>query len=303
MQETAMISKYALQTQGILLALFAMLTFSINDGIFKYVMQSTPTELVVFTGYVFSTAFLMGYAFIRRISILPNRKRNGAIIGSLFLMEQMTFVFALKHLPIAELFVVILAAPVCVLALSSLILKEHLKKQEIFAVIFGFAGALMVVGAPLLFGQNLGTASADTEILAWGLTLLNVVFNSSKIIYLRKYCQTENPLSLSIFANVFIMVFFGIRASGIPFEMPYINAFLLLAGGILGGYGCTAYMRAFQLTKAPLVSATQYSQLFWTSLMGVFIFHEKLTLPGMIGIILIMTSGYFLYFKKRTNPN
>lgn len=293
-----MIKHYSLQSQGILLALFAMLTFSINDGIFKYALYSTSFDIVVSVGYVCSIVFLGLYGWFKKIHFMPQSKKNGLMFGGLFLLEQTTFIYALKHIPIAELFVVVLAAPVSVLIMSSLFLKEHLEKRQIAAVILGFAGALTVVSFPILFADKSETAAIPH--LAWTAAIANIFFNSSKIIFMRKYCQTENTLSLSILACLFVAVFFGLQVSPTSFHLSALNFSLLLAGGCIGALGCIAYVRAFQLAKAPLISATQYSQIIWAVLMGVFIFREDLTWSAITGSLLILSSGYLLYLRKNT---
>ena len=294
-----MIKKYSLQTQGILLALFAMLSFSINDGIFKFVMGAMSMNMTVAIGYLFSTVFLIFYAKFRKTSFLPNRIRNAAIHGGLFLLEQLCFIFALKYLPIAELFVVVLSTPVAVVILSSFFLKEHLSRQQILAVLSGFAGALIVICTPFLLSTpEMGSSSGHMVHIAWIAAVLNVVLGSSKIIYLRKYCQNENTISLSIFSNLFILIYFSVQLSPGELSFPPFESLILLLGGILGGWGCTCYIRAFQIAKAPLISATQYSQIIWAVLMGVFIFNENLTIAAICGSLLILTSGYFLYLKK-----
>ncbi len=292
-----MITKYSLQTQGILLALFAMLTFSINDGIFKYSLRDFPIETVIFAGYFFSLIFMGAYGGIQKLSFLPMNKSKGAIAGFLFLVEQTFFVYALKHLPMAELFIVVLCTPVFVLILSHLILKEHLQRQEIFAVILGFCGALIVVGAPAITGNN--SSSADYQPLAWVAAFLNVIAGGIKILFLRKYCQEENAFSLSFISILAMTIFYLLILKSNPADLPVLDLTLLFLGGCIGAVGCIAYIRAFQTAKAALVSSTQYSQIIWAVLMGVFIFDENLTWAAITGSLLILSSGYFLYLRKQ----
>ena len=291
-----MIKKYSLQTQGILLALFAMLTFSINDGIFKYTLQFLPMETVTFTGYFFSLIFLLAFGLFRKNSFLPLEKKNGLMYGALFLIEQTLFIYALKNIPIAELFVVVLSTPIAVLILSSTLLKEHLFRKQVLAVIFGFAGAFIVVAAPFITGSK--SFYANASVFAWSAAFLNVMAGSSKIIYLRKYCQNENSFSLSFISILFVTIFYFAISPSNPLMIPAFDLTILFAGGCIGAFGCIAYINAFQMSKAALISATQYSQIVWAVMMGFFIFHERLTAAAIAGSLLIITSGYFLYLKK-----
>jgi len=294
-----MFNRYALQTQGILLSLFAMLLFSINDGIYKYVLKLVPVELAITLGFGFSFLFLMIYAGVKKLPVKPVRKRNAAVFSILFLVEQAMFLYALRHVPMAELFVVILATPVFVLAFSSLILKEHLSKQQVLAIFLGFGGALVVVTGPLLLETPRDGLIHQDQTLAWLAAIANVCLNGSKILYLRKYCQTENNLSLSLCASLLLALFFGVQLFRIDFEIPPHLWPWFIGCGLMSAIGFIGYVKAFQLTKAALVSATQYSQIIWAVLMGVFIFREELTLAAVTGSLLIMASGYFLYLKKQ----
>ncbi|PZP55464.1 MAG: hypothetical protein DI586_06820 [Micavibrio aeruginosavorus] len=292
-----MIKKYSLQTQGILLALFAMLTFSINDGIFKYSLRAFPLETVIFIGYFFSLLFLGAYGYWQKISFLPAQKWKGIIAGLLFLAEQTLFVYALKHLPITELFIVVLCTPVFVLIMAHIFLKEHLRRQEIHAVILGFCGALIVTCAPLATDSD--SSQSNYNALAWAAAFLNVVAGGTKILFLRKYCQEENAFSLSFISILAVTVFYLMIIKSNPIDMPGFDLMLLFFGGGIGAAGCIAYIRAFQKTKAALVSATQYSQIIWAVLMGIFIFEENLNFVAICGSALILMSGYFLYLREK----
>lgn len=296
-----MLKKYSLQTQGVLLGLFAMLTFSINDGAFKFAMQLTEMSTAIFTGSVFSLVSLAVYAIFHKISLRPQKWRNGLLYALFFFFEQIAFIYALKYIPIAELFVIVLAAPVCVLLLSSVFLKEHLARREVMALLFGLTGALVVVGAPVLTHTNMTQSTTTVPLLAWGLAFANIFLNAAKVIFLRKHCKDENSLSLATLSIFVLCVFFGLQIDWLNFSIPTSASAFLLVGGILSALGAVYYIQAFQLAKAALVSATQYSQIIWAVLMGVFLFKETLTAAAICGSLLIITSGYFLYLKKSEN--
>jgi drug/metabolite transporter (DMT)-like permease len=152
------------------------------------------------------------------------------------------------------------------------------------------------MAGPVLFTDK--TSAAHASLLAWGAAILNVAAGSGKITYLRKYCQEENTFSLSVVSILFVTVCYLVMLPSNPMAMPPLNLAILFVGGCIGAIGCIAYIRAFQIAKAALISATQYSQIIWAVLMGVFIFRENLTISAICGSLLIITSGYLLYLRK-----
>lgn len=291
-----------IERQGILLALLAMLTFSVFDSTIKYTLQNLDFAQVIFITYVFNILITGGMGIFQRKSFKP--KHPGHVIAAVTLnvFEQLCFLTALKYLPFTELFVVILATPMLVLVFSSLFLKEHLHRYQIIAMTAGFLGAMFVAASPLMNDQATiaGKIAIAPEAawIGWACAIGNVFFGAARTCYMRKFAKDENSLSLMMLLFIALLVISALRLPDIGWDINLITLIPLALGCIIGNLGLLAYLKSIKTIKAPLVAATQYSQIIWAILIGYFIFKEVPTLVGLVGSVLILLSGYFLYIRK-----
>lgn len=279
---------------GIVLALLAMLLFSMVDGIWKHALVTTPIAVLFCVNYAVALLGLAAYARVTRASLRPRRPARMPIYIALYALELGTFAYALNHVPLVELFVIVLTTPLFVLICAHLLLHERLAAAQILSILSGFAGALMVIAARMTLDIP-EPAAATGNAVGLAFAVANVVFGGCKIIFLRKYCQDENVIGLGFWTALAFAGGAAIIAGPTLLHIPSPILALLCCGGILSQLGQIAFLRAAQIARAPLMAATQYSQIVWAMLMGTFIFAEPLTWPALAGTALIIASGILLY--------
>ena len=278
---------------GILYGLAAMLIFSMADGVWKYCQHSTSNAVVFCLTFAANATFIILWAYWKKISIAPENKYHVAIYAALFMAEQGLFTYALRHMPLSDLFVLILTTPLVVLIGARFLISEHLTRLQTLSLLSGFGGALIVI---LSHTENHAQPSAST--LALACALLSTLACSGKILFLRHFCKGENVFGMSVWVSViFAIVGAGFAGPDLIQTPVPIMEFLIVAGA-LSTVGTLAYLRAFQLCRAPLVSATQYSQMIWATLIGTFIFAEPLPGATIAGIVLICVSGILLFSRN-----
>jgi S-adenosylmethionine uptake transporter len=291
------------EKQGVALALTGMLAFSIFDASIKHTMHILDFSQVIFICYVMNILITGGTGVIQKKSFRPKDKRHVAVIVTLNVLEQLCFLTGLKFLPFAELFVVILATPMAVLVISAIFLKEHIHRNQAIAMTAGFLGALLVAASPLLFpsGADAGHIAVAPQAawIGWVCACGNVLFGASRTCYFRKYAQDENPFALTMLFFTVLLLISAVQWPSMKWNFDPFMLLPLAVGCIIGNTGLFAYLKAFGKTRAPLIAATQYSQIVWALIIGYFIFHEQPTLVGLAGSALILISGYFLYIRKQ----
>jgi drug/metabolite transporter (DMT)-like permease len=274
-----------------------MLSFSAVDGVWKYCLTVTTIPVVFCLTFTISCIALTAYAGVTKTSLRPESKARVLIYTGFYVLELGTFIYALAHVPLVELFVVILTTPLFVLICAHFFLHEKLALSQILAIFSGFSGTLIVVIARLSIESS---HPVETQMLASGIpaiafAIANVIFGGTKILFLRKFCRDENVFSISVFTCFVFALGAACVAGEALLDTPLVVLGLLSCAGILSAAGQIAYVRATQVSRAPLMSATQYSQIIWAALMGVLIFDEALTLPAVGGAALIIASGILLY--------
>jgi len=84
------------------------------------------------------------------------------------------------------------------------------------------------------------------------------------------------------------------------FVVPHARQWLELASyGLLAGIANVLMMRAALAAPATLIGPTQYSQMLWAILLGYVIFGDKVDAPMLVGMVLIIGSGFLTLMREK----
>ncbi len=277
--------------KGLLFAFLAMFLFNVSDGAWKYALQSFTFPVVLTIHSACASLLLIFYTRFSGLSLAMKSKKNNFVFAATLVASMSCFGFSLNLLPIAQLFVILLTAPLVTLLGARIYLKETLSGLQILSVIIGFSGALVVV-VPQFFGaQDAGYPHAWLGII---LAISQVLIASFRAIFVRCAAQNENAFSMTLASFVLAFVVYIIPAYHAPSPENYGPLIIVAVATLAATSGMIFYVRAFQLARAGLAGASQYSQMIWAALLGTLIFHEPLTFPVLMGASLILISGILL---------
>lgn len=277
--------------KGILLGFACFATFSFSDTCVKLIEGGLPPYESAFFGAVLA------------IVTLPFLMRNGDRVTDVFattnrplwLLRFVAYptsvigsVTAFTHLSMAEAFALIFLQPAIVTIMSVAFLKEQVGLRRWSAVIVGFIGVLIVLrpGFRELSIGHLGAALAGLS----GATL---------VIIFRALGTQEKKISL-FGAGICgaIIVCGGIMLPSFIWPTPH-EWLLLLGYGLLAAFSNILLMQAATLAPAAYLSPTQYSQMLWALLLGEWLFGDRLDMPMLAGIVLIVGSGLLTLNRER----
>ncbi len=278
--------------KGILLAFAAFFAYSISDASVKLIEGRISPYESGFFGAVFG---LVALPFLlkrndrwydvftttsRPLWVLRFFSSGIGTIGS---------VTAFTHLSMAEAFCLIFLLPSFVTVMSVVFLKEPVGIRRWGAVILGFIGVLMVL-RPGFRELSIGHVGAVLAGLSGALSI---------IIY-RAIGPSEKNISLYGAGLMGALVICGFAMLH-DFSAPDATEWALLAGyGLLGALGNLLLMYAAFYAPAAVVGPTQYSQMLWGILFGYLIFGDRVDLPMVAGIVLIVGSGLLTLSRERT---
>ncbi|PYE87875.1 DMT family transporter [Phyllobacterium leguminum] len=277
--------------QGIILAFAAYAAFAFSDACVKALDGTLSPYEVVFFGAVFG---LVALPFMKRgdekwrdIFITQNKPMwllrtlmaAACVLGS---------VVAFTHLSMAEAFALIFLLPAFVTILSVVFLKEQVGWRRWSAVGIGFIGVLIVL-RPGFRELSIGHLAAFIAgfTAAVGIVIMRVMGNREKRITLYS-SGLIGPIVIS-----------GLLMAT-DYAHPTAQQWLYLAGyGLLAALASILLMLAAQRAPASAIASPQYSQMIWAILFGYFIFHDTIDLPMLIGIVLIIASGFFTFIREK----
>ncbi|WP_117235822.1 DMT family transporter [Vibrio maerlii] len=264
------------QSFAILLLIVGNLAASLSDVAVKLLNGEVSSFQYVFIRQLLSTAVLLPFWF-------KQSKEKRALVArgltiaraQLVLIGSGCMLVAITHLPLATANAVFYAAPLLMLPLSILLLKETPSLSKVFASIIGFCGVLVVL-RPSEFHWAaifaLGTAST--------IALFNVT---------ARRLPAEQPIISTLFWTSLLSLPVASVLALATWQPLSSEALILILGSaalILGynGLAIAAYRRA----PAGNIAVAENSGLLFVTLFGVMWFSEVPDWLTGIGIVMII---------------
>lgn len=232
------------------------------------------------------------YAFTR--PTLPSRGTMKVHFGRSILVAVMaiSFFWGIVRVPLAEAIALSFIAPLIALGLAALFLKERIGAESVWGSLLGLAGVAVVVAG------RVGGTHSDETVIGMIAVLFSAVVYAMNLVVARHQAQLAKPLEIAFFQNLFVL---GLLALAAPWWLavpatqhwPGIGTAALLAivSLLLLSW---AYARA----EAQILLPVEYTAFIWASLMGWWMFGEKLTLVTVAGTVLIV-AGCVLAARKK----
>ena len=229
-----------------------------------------------------------------KTSNLRGHMKRG-IIGS----TGMFLGFAALHLlPLSDAVAIGYAAPLILVALAALILKEKVRVYRWTAVCIGFLGVLLMLSPhmkPDAFAQGLSGAPAIGALLALGGAFCSA-FASVEV---RMLTRTEKTGAI-VFYFMSLTSLLGLLTIFLGWTMPNWQEFLLLVTiGVLGGLGQILLVQAYRYGDASLVAPFEYSTMIWATALGWFVFGEWPASAVVAGSLIVIASGIYVILREK----
>lgn len=197
--------------------------------------------------------------------------------------------------------VLLYTAPIMVMVMSVFLFKEKLTIIKIVAAAVAFAGCALVTGA------TDGSLSLNTAGI---LTGLGSAFGYALYTIFGEYALKRGYNSITITLYTFIFASVGV----LPFaNLPYLADKITVNPQILGWGAVLAlvvtvlpylvYTIGLRTVEAGKASVMATVEPVVATLVGVIVFAEPLSVPGVIGIILVAVSLTMLNIKTEKEKN
>ncbi|MEP1330480.1 DMT family transporter [Pseudophaeobacter sp.] len=287
---------------GLALAASAILSF-IDNFVFAVSQEAGLWQFQVFRS-LFAVPILMVAARILRQRIRPVNLRGIALRSLAVSIGLLIYFAALGTLPVAQAGAGLFSAPLWVALLSILLFRQRIGRIGAFAVMLGFAGALMLLQPDL---QDLNLLSA--------MPLAAGFFYGLGMMLTRQWCADESPISLAI--GIFLtiglagLIMLGVVAlwPGEAFiSMPWVapsGRFLLLtlfqAGGAVIAVSLIA--QAYRIGPSAFISVFEYSFLIFACLWAYLLWGTATNTLAWTGIAVILISGILMAMTQKRTPD
>ena len=281
----------SLESMGMLFAVMAYFSFSLLDAVQK-------------TAIIYHSVFqilLVKYTFVLLLSFFESRrKKNYTFYKSenikiqllrsiLSIIESACFILSFRYLSLADAHSIASLTPVLVVALSAIILREHVSLRTWVAIFIGFIGVLIIMRP--------GLSIFDPKSL---IPLAGAFFLSIYQIVTRKASAKDSTETSLFYTSIVGIVLMGII--GYSFWQPLMDYSILffIAIGIFFSLGLYFQIIALSMARAGIIQPFHYTLIFWAIILGYIFYDDFPDIPTLIGALVITVSGiYTLYIKEQ----
>ena len=260
--------------RGIFFMLLGFFVFSMADSIAKYLTAYYHPTQIVWTRQLGITLGVVVLIGMKGPQILRSAAPGLQIgRGLCAIVSALSFVVALRHVPLAMAVAVSFVAPFMVTMLGALLLREQVGIRRWTAIAIGFLGTLVVI-----------RPGFDTPHLRQILSR-----------YLGNRDRTETTMAYTALTTIALLAlplpFFWAE----PQSWSHVGAMAAMA--LLAGFGEYMVIRALEIALAVVVAPMQYAMIIFSSIWGFLLFGHIPDIWTWVGSAIIIASG--LYMMRR----
>jgi len=273
-------------------AVLAYFSFSLLDALQK-------TAIIYHS--LFQLLFIK-YCFVLILSFIESRRKKNytfyksgnikiQILRSILsILESSCFILSFKYLSLADAHSIASLTPVLVVALSAIILREHVSLKTWIAIFIGFVGVIIIMRP--------GLSIFDPKSL---IPLLGAFFLSIYQIVTRKASEKDSNETSLFYTSIVGIILMGII--GHQFWQPLVeNSYIFFIFiGIFFSLGLYFQIIALSMARAGIIQPFHYTLIFWAIVLGYIFYDDFPDNPTLIGAAVITLSGIYAVYQKDRN--
>ncbi len=246
-----------------------------------------PFEIAFFR-QVFGLAVLAPWLLLYGFAPLRTRRlRLHGIRAGFNLVAMLAYFTAVAVIPLAEVTALAFAAPIFATILAVLFLGEVVRLRRWAAILFGFAG-VMVVLRPGVEVMQTGSMLVVFSAAVW----------SCALIVIKMLGRTESSLTITLYMSLLIAPFSLIPALFV-WQWPTLEQFgWLAATGVLGTGAQLMLVQALKEAETQVVMPADFLKLIWAAMLGFLLFDQTPNVFIWLGGGMIFVSTSYIAWRE-----
>ena len=275
-----------------LAACLGIALYSVMDALMKGLGLAIGAYSALFWRLVAGTAIAVPIYLLSRpvfpgAAVVKVHLARSAVVA----VMAIAFFWGITRVPLAEAIALSFIAPLIALGLAAVFLKERIGRRSVLGSLLGLAGVGVILAG------RLEGAHGEGALLGIGAVLLSAVFYAVNLVIARHQAQIARPLEIAAFQNLFVLAMF----------CPAAPLLLAPAAGHWPAIGAAATLAlvsllllswAYARAEAQVLLPVEYTAFIWASLMGWWVFAERLTAATVAGTVLIV-AGCWIAARKQ----
>ncbi|MDA8981226.1 DMT family transporter [Candidatus Thioglobus sp.] len=266
--------------------------YVINDAFMKLLFSEIALFQAVFLRSIITVPPILIMVWITKVTIRNLSKQDKRLIlvrvGSEIFIT-ITFLTALKHMPLANVTAILQALPLAITMAAALFLAEPVGWRRWSAILVGFAGVLIVV-RPGLEGFNIYSLSA----------FMAIIFLTVREISTRKLKSEVPTITVVLSTAVGSTLFAGIMMIGSEWDTVSAVSWLLILGAAVAILIATLLsVMAMRIGDIGFVSPFRYTSMLGAIGLGILMFGDWPDQPTLVGTLIIVSSGIYTFHREQ----
>ena len=276
--------------QGIFLVCLGTVLLAGSDAAAKYLNEIMSPIAIAWTRYAVYAAIMAVVVQRKGISSLRTQRPVLQLARGLFaLASAVCFITSVKYLPLAEATAVTFIAPMFVTLLAVAILSEVVGWHRWAALVVGFVGVLIIVRP--------GYGTFEPAFL-WPIGA--ALFWAAVTVITRMIAGVETAITTVAWSAVagFLAVTALWLWTGPTLPGPAAIAIGAIVG-VLATAGQWLVVISSRYAEASALAPFTYTQLFWSCVLGYYVFNAIPDGWAIVGMIPIILSGLYMTYRER----
>jgi drug/metabolite transporter (DMT)-like permease len=294
--------------RGVLFLCAGLFIFSFQDVMIKLLSDRYPVHQLVFArGLIALPIIFMIVHWESGLGTLATRRPGMHALRSFIGFGAFFFYYlALSSMPLTAVVAIWFTSPLFITVLAIPILGERIGWRRWLGILFGFAGALVII-----------QPGADTFQATAILPLLAAFCYGISTVLGRKIGITESG---SVMAFYMMLTFFymgvglGVGLAHLdlpvpdagptrfllqPWRMPTgVELYMIVVIGIISGAGFWMLASAYRIGSAPVIAPFEYTAMLWASILSYLLWGEIPKATTVIGTLMIIASGVYVLRRE-----
>ncbi|MCS6946482.1 MAG: DMT family transporter [Steroidobacteraceae bacterium] len=277
--------------RGVILMLAAVGVFALMDALLKDLSGRYPALQVTGLRGLASLPFLLLPLIWRRrlAQLRPVRWHLHLLRGALGVVMLWTFVLAVRQQPLTMVYSIYMLAPLLIVALAALLLRERVDAVHWIAIAIGLAGVIVILRPDVDGVVSLGALAALVSTASYAFAVLLV----------RRMVRTETSDAIAFWFLAIIGTVCMLLA--IPLWRPILSGdwAVIALVGLLGAIAQLLITEAFRHAPAATVAPYEYTALLWGAALDWLVWRS---LPGAHvfgGAALIAGAGLAVWHRTK----
>ena len=279
--------------RAVAMMLAAVGLFALMDAGLKLLSAHYPPFQVAALRGASSLPFVLAWALATGggASLFRVRWPLHLLRGVLGVAMMVTFVYALRSLPLSTAYSIFFVAPLLITALSGPILRERVGPRRWTAIAIGLLGVLVV----------LRPTGAGVLSLAGLAVLLAALGYAVSAITVRVLARTDSTQAMVVWLMAMIALGAGALAARGWVAIDGTHFWVIGGVGVAGALGQYAITEAFRWGEASLIAPLEYTALVWGVGLDLALWGVLPDGVTWIGAAIIVASGLYLLRRERVH--